>query len=150
MSTKAKIKIFTGIAVLLAIVVAAVAYCGRERQIPTDIGCFPHIKRICVGGEYFTFDEDTRRGEAPAEGEILGTISSVQETHARLTEDGSASCSDSPTPSVTASFWFAARSSSNAPSKTPTALGAAKNTTSGTPARRKPTEFCSTACATSA
>ena len=51
MSTKAKIKIFTGIAVLLAIVVAAVAYCGRERQIPTDIGCFPHIKRICVGGE---------------------------------------------------------------------------------------------------
>ena len=66
MSTKAKIKIFTGIAVLLAIVVAVVAYCGRERQIPTDIGCFPHIKRICVGGEYFTFDEDTRRGEAPA------------------------------------------------------------------------------------
>lgn len=65
MSTKAKVKIFTGIAVLLAIVVAAVAYCGRERQIPTDIGCFPHIKRICVGGEYFTFDEDTRRGEAP-------------------------------------------------------------------------------------
>lgn len=90
MSTKAKVKIFTGIAVLLAIVVAAVAYCGRERQIPTDIGCFPHIKRICVGGEYFTFDEDTRRGEAPAEGEILGTISSVQETHARLIEDGSA------------------------------------------------------------
>ena len=66
MSTKAKIKIFTGIAVLLAIVVAVVAYCGRERQIPTDIGCFPHIKRICVGGEYFTFDEGTRRGEAPA------------------------------------------------------------------------------------
>lgn len=90
MSTKAKVKIFTGIAVLLAIVVAAVAYCGRERQIPADIGCFPHIKRICVGGEYFTFDEDTRRGAAPAEGEILGTISSVQETHARLTEDGSA------------------------------------------------------------
>ena len=90
MSTKAKIKIFTGIVVLLAIVVAAVAYCGRKRQIPTDIDCFPHIKRICVGGEYFTFDEDTRRGEAPAEGEILGTISSVQETHARLTEDGSA------------------------------------------------------------
>lgn len=66
MSTKAKVKIFAGIAVLLAIVVAAVAYCGRERQIPTDIGCFPHIKRICVGGEYFTFDESTRRGEAPA------------------------------------------------------------------------------------
>ena len=65
MSTKAKIKIFTGIAVLLAIVVAVVAYCGRKRQIPTDIGCFPHIKRICVGGEYFTFDEDTRRGKAP-------------------------------------------------------------------------------------
>ena len=51
MSTKAKVKIFTGIAVLLAIVVAAVAYCGRERQIPTDIGCCPHIKRICGGGE---------------------------------------------------------------------------------------------------
>lgn len=66
MSPKAKVKIFTGIAVLLAIVVAAVAYCGRERQISTDIGCFPHIKRICVGGEYFTFDEDTRRGEAPS------------------------------------------------------------------------------------
>lgn len=65
MSTKAKVKIFTGIVALLAIVAAAVAYCGRERQILADIGCFPHIKRICVGGEYFTFDESTRRGEAP-------------------------------------------------------------------------------------
>lgn len=88
MSTKAKVKILVGIAVLLAIVIAAVTYLGRERQTP--INYFPHIKRICVGGEYFTFDESTRRGEAPAESEILGAINSVHETHARLTEDGSA------------------------------------------------------------